>query len=99
VALLQGYDEYVVAYSDTKFAFNVAGRTPALDRYTDNMTFHPVMLDSQLVGYWRRLPKPNLVALEIDLLATLTAGQRGALDAEIERYRAFAGRAVTVSFV
>lgn len=94
--LLQGYDEYVVAYSDTKFAYNVAGAEPTPGRYTDNMLFHPVVVDSQVVGFWRRLAQGKGVRVEVDLFA----GRRTkALEAELERHTAFAGVPVEVAFV
>jgi hypothetical protein len=100
VRMLQGFDEYVVAYSDTKFAFNVAGAEPTPGRYTDNMMFHPVVVDSQVVGYWRRIPKGKGLAVEVDVFAVpLTAAQRRALDAELQRHAAFATVPVEVTFV
>jgi hypothetical protein len=96
VRLLQGFDEYVVAYSDTKFAFNVAGSAPTPGRYTDNMMFHPIVVDSQVVGFWRRLVKGKGLALELDLFA----GRRSAaLEEELARHAAFVGVPVTVDYV
>jgi hypothetical protein len=97
--LLQGYDEYVVAYSDTKFAFNVAGTAPPPGQYTENMMFHPIVVDSQVIGFWRRTAKPKTIAIDLDLLADLTSRQRRALDEELGRYEAFAGLPLTVSWV
>ncbi|GIF74413.1 hypothetical protein Asi02nite_39310 [Asanoa siamensis] len=97
-ALLQGYDEYVVAYSDTKFAYNLSGAaTPG--RYPENTMLHPIALDGQVNGFWRRKPRTKTVTLEIDLLVEPTARQRQALTTEIERYEAFAGVPVAISFV
>jgi hypothetical protein len=99
VRLLQGYDEYVVAYSDTKFAFNVDGIGPRPDRYTDNMLFHPIVSDGQVVGFWRRLVRGKGLALELDLVRTLPAAARRALDEELARHEAFAGVPVEVAHV
>jgi len=79
---LQGYDEYVVAYSDTKFVYNLAGLTPDPARYSDNMLVNPIIVDSQLAGFWRR-PQGKL---DLDLFTDLTAAQRDALDAEVARH-------------
>jgi hypothetical protein len=89
--LLQGYDEYVVAYSNTKFAYNLGGLVPDPNRYTDNTLFHPVMVDSQLIGFWRRMPRGNGFLLELDLMTEPTPQQRAALDAELARHEAFTG--------
>jgi hypothetical protein len=97
--LLQGYDEYVVAFSDTKFAFNLAGASPAPGRYTLNSMMHPIAVDTQLVGFWRRIPQGRGLALELDLFARTTAAQRRALDEEIQRYGDYAGAPLTVTTV
>lgn len=97
--LLQGYDEYVVAFSDTKFAFNLGGGSPAPGRYPENSMMHPIAVDSQLVGFWRRTVKGRGLALELDLFGRITAAQRRALDKEIERYGAYAGVPLTVTTV
>jgi hypothetical protein len=98
-ALLQGYDEYVVAYSDTKFAYNLAGNAAAPGQYTENMMFHPVAFDGQVGAFWRRRAKPKLIELDVDLLIEPTARQRKALTTEIARFEAFVGVPVTVTFV
>jgi Winged helix DNA-binding domain len=97
--LLQAFDEYVVAYSDTKFVFNLAGTAPAPGRYTDNMMISPVMIDGQVGGFWRRVPKGKAIALELDLIAPTTAAQREALDAELRRHDEYAGVPLTVTYV
>jgi hypothetical protein len=96
VRLLQGFDEYVVAYSDTKYAYNVAGAEPTPGRYTDNMMFHPVVVDSQVVGFWRRLVQGKGVRVEVDLFA---GARSAALDDELARLAAFTGAPVEVTFV
>ena len=80
--LLQLYDEYVVAYSNTKFATNQNGIVADPQRYTDNTLYHAIMVDGQLAGFWR-FPAGKR---EIDLISTLTPAQRKALDAELTRH-------------
>jgi hypothetical protein len=82
--LLQGYDEYVVAYSSTKFVYNLGGLVADPRRYTDNMLVNPIIVDSQLAGFWRR-PQGRF---EIDVVTELTPPQRAALDAEVARHEA-----------
>lgn len=82
--LLQAYDEYVVAYSDTKFVYNLDGVAVDPQRYRDGMTIHPIIVDSQLAGFWRR-PQGRL---ELDVITELTPRQRAALDAEVARHAA-----------
>lgn len=80
--LLQGYDEYVVAYSDSKFAYNLDGLVPDPLRYTENLVVNPIMVDSQLAGFWRR-PQGRL---ELDVVSDLTVEQRAALDDGVARH-------------
>lgn len=80
--LLQTYDEYVVAYSNTKFATNLAGITADPQRYTDNTLFHAILVDGQLAGFWRSPAGKR----EIDLISALTPAQHEALDAELTRH-------------
>jgi hypothetical protein len=82
--LLQGYDEYVVAYSSTKFVYNLDGLVADPRRYTDNMLVNPIIVDSQLAGFWR-CPQGRL---ELDVVTELTRRQRAALDAEVARHEA-----------
>ena len=82
--LLQGYDEYVVAYSSTKFVYNLDGLVADPRRYTDNMLVNPIIVDSQLAGFWR-CPQGRL---ELDVVTALTEWQRAALDAEVARHEA-----------
>jgi hypothetical protein len=97
--LLQCFDEYVVAYSDTKFAANLGGLVPAEDRYRVNMLVNPVLLDGQIAGFWRRRPDGKGMVLDVDLATDPTAKQRTALDAELSRHTAFAGVPVRVTYV
>jgi hypothetical protein len=97
--LLSCFDEYVVAYSDTKFAANLAGLVPAGDRSGVNTLVNAVLLDGQIAGFWRRRPDGKSVALDVDLATDLTAKQRKALDAELSRHTAFAGVPVRVTYV
>jgi len=84
--LIQCYDEYVMGYSETRGALNVAGTV------TGEGTFlHAILLDSQLVGWWRRVPKGRSVTVETDILVPLDAAQRAALDDAVERYGRFLG--------
>lgn len=87
VFALQGYDEYVVAYSESKWVFNLAGKRFALN---ENALMHPLMVDGQLAGFWRRTVRPAeiVVSLPEELRAHAPA---------FDRYAAFAGLPLTVA--
>ncbi len=97
--LLQGFDEYVVAYSATKFAFNLAGAGLKPGQYNANTMLHPIMIDSQLAGFWRRTTEGGGFRLELDLITPLTSGQRRALDVELARHEEFVEAPVTAVYV
>jgi hypothetical protein len=95
VHLLQGYDEYVVAYSKSKQAVDVAGA--AGSRADDVAVFnHVVILDSQVAGRWKRTLKRSSVVIEAALYAPFDEDQAAALQAAADRHGAFLGLPATV---
>jgi hypothetical protein len=63
--------------------YNLDGLVADPRRYTDNMLVNPIIVDSQLAGFWR-CPQGRL---ELDVVTELTARQRAALDAEVARHK------------
>ena len=96
VHLLQGYDEYIMGYTETKHVLARPGATwsPA-DRPVFNLV---VLLDGRLSGFWKRTLKKDAVVVEVALLQPFDAAQLRALEAEAARYGAFLGLAATVRF-
>jgi len=88
VHLLQGYDEYVVAFSESRHLINLAGaaRTLAPDTLLTNGV---LLLDGQLAGHWKRTPSRGAVLIEASLYAPLDDAQSRALGAEADRHGAF----------
>jgi hypothetical protein len=96
VHVLQGYDEYVVAYAQSRRVVNVAGLP--VSPPNDNSVIHPIVLDSQVIGYWRRIvERSGLVARPI-VATELTSTQRDAIDKAFASYARFAGTPVTVAW-
>ena len=56
---------------------------------------HALLVDGQVVGHWRHVPKARSVVIETALYRPLRRAETSALDAAVERYGAFLG--VTVS--
>jgi hypothetical protein len=93
VHLLQAYDEYVVGYRSPRTPINVAGLAlPPVLRPPP--FFNTVVVDGQVVGYWRRLNTDAGYRIETSLLRPLTAAEQDTLSAEVARYSAFAQRPV-----
>jgi hypothetical protein len=95
VHLLQGYDEYIVGYSESKYLLDVAGTARA--RTKDRAVFnHVVILDSQVAGHWKRTLKRGSVTIEAALYAPFDDAQAAALQAAADRHGEFLGLPATV---
>jgi len=93
VYLMQAYDEYVVAYKSPRTAINVAGlASPAVLQRPP--FYHAVFVDTQLVGFWRRLSDKGGYRVETTMLRPLTSAELDAYAAELERYSEFVERPV-----
>jgi hypothetical protein len=87
--VLQGYDEYVIGYAESRPLTNLAGRPVELPSETG--LSHPIVLDSQQVGSWRRVVDRGRILARLTLATELTAAERGAVEAAFARYADFAG--------
>lgn len=88
--LLPNYDEYLVAYKDRSAAYDpsaFAGHLAVESALLNNI----VVIDSQVVGGWRREIKRKRVTIEASLVSGIDDQQRAALEAEAARYSAFLG--------
>ncbi|MBP1159680.1 hypothetical protein ABIC28_004229 [Rhodococcus sp. PvR044] len=85
VDLVQGYDECIMSYSDTKDYLadpDLAGRgAPA--------HVHAVLVDGLVVGHWKHTLSARSATIDLALHRTLSAPETAALDAEIQRYGEF----------
>jgi hypothetical protein len=89
--VLQGYDEFVVSYSESKWVFNVARNK--LGTFSENALMHPLVLDGQVIGFWKRIVGRN--QLMAHLFPAIPV-EKGAFQAQFDRYAAFAGVPVEV---
>jgi hypothetical protein len=89
VHLVQGYDEYLMGYSETKHVLARPGTTwsPA-GRPVFNLV---ILLDGRVAGFWQRTVKKDEVVVRAELLEPFDEAQRLALEAEAARYGAFLG--------
>ena len=89
VHLVQGYDEIVMGYTETKPLLARPGSswepaTPPVFRLV-------VLLDGGVAGFWRRSLKRDRVIVEVAPLERLSDPAVAALEAEAARYGAFLG--------
>jgi hypothetical protein len=90
IDLVQGYDEYVMFYSESKDV--LFGSRRRQSRALRETTFlHAILLDGQLLGHWRHALEKKAVVVETSLDRPLVRGEARALDAAVERYGRFMG--------
>ncbi len=88
IDLLQDYDEYVIGYFESRDVILAPGGP------TDTLRarLRPVMLDGQLVGYWRHTLTASAVEIETVDAPALTGARATAMQAAADRFGAFLGR-------
>ncbi|GIG02644.1 winged helix DNA-binding domain-containing protein [Catellatospora citrea] len=88
--LLQGYDEYIVGYTESKHLLNVAGvgGGQRLDRPVYNGV---LIIDSQVAGHWKRTVGRTEVAVEVLVYAPLDADRAAAVQAAADHHGRFLG--------
>jgi hypothetical protein len=89
VRLVQGYDEFVMGYSETKGLLARPGSswvaaTPPVGRLV-------ILVDGRVGGFWRRTLEKVRVVVEAELIDDWSAQAHVALDAEVARFAAFLG--------
>ena len=88
--LLQVYDEYVVAYRESRDVLDIdhlAGRLPG----GQVMFLHAVILDGQFIGHWRRQLMKTSVVVETQFARSLSGAEAAAVEEAVVRYAAFVG--------
>jgi hypothetical protein len=93
VYLLPNYDEYFIGLRD-RTAFAQGAKTLRMEQGSVALNAHIVVLDGQIVGGWRRVPEGGKLIVELDLLTTLSAKEKTALERAAGRFAAFAGKPV-----
>jgi hypothetical protein len=89
VRLVQGYDEYIMGYTETKQVIAPPGRAwSAAERAVANLV---ILLDGHIAGYWRRTIRRDVVVVKVALLDQFDGARGAALEAEAARYAAFLG--------
>jgi hypothetical protein len=95
IHLLQGYDEYVVGYTESKYVLSVSGRAqqvPAMPPVPTGV----LILDSQVAGFWKRTLTNDSVLIEAALFEPFDGVQSRELQAVADRHGEFLGLPATV---
>ena len=93
--LLQGYDEYLVAYSESKYVLDVSG-APRSQPPEQGVFSHVLVTDGQVAGRWRRTQKSKSVLIEVAPYAPPDTKATGALHDAATRHVHFLGVPATV---
>lgn len=95
IHILQGYDEYIMGYRESRYVLDVSGaaRSPSRGKTPFNGI---IILDGQVAGHWKRTLKKSSVTIEAALYAPLDKAQTGALQASADNYGQFLGVTATV---
>jgi hypothetical protein len=96
VQILQAYDEYVVAYTESRELINLAGLD--LGTGSPNLLVHAILLDGQVIGVWRRVVDRGRIVVQPRVAIRLTTRLRTAIDAGFARYAVFAGVPVEIQW-
>lgn len=91
VRLLQGYDEYTVAFTQSKPAI-LLGVEAAAGTDPDPVHLHTVLDGTQVAGHWKATRSSRTLALDVQLYRDATRRVRAGLEAEARRLADFAGR-------
>ena len=89
VHLLQAYDEYIVAFSETKGLLNLTGIARSLADRT--LYLGVVMLDGQVAGHWKRTVAKSAVRFEVALYRPFNGKPKESLEREVEEHGRFLG--------
>lgn len=90
VQLLQPYDEYVVAYSESKWVVDLAGwgqRRPEYGGYIGILVRR-----TQLAGFWKRTVKTSQVIVDVQLFESFDDDATEALRHAVDEHARFLGR-------
>lgn len=94
VDLLQGYDELVMSYSESRRMLAPSGVLPVGD-YVSHL--HALLIDGALAGHWRHQLSSSGAIIEVQLRRPVTAPERAALEHAVLRYGEYLGVPTTLA--
>jgi hypothetical protein len=89
IDLLQGYDEYIMSYRESRDVMWEDSPSPA-NPQTSVFT-HAIVLDGRLVGHWRRVPKTAEALIESSWYWAPDEVQTRSFNAAVDRFGRFLG--------
>jgi hypothetical protein len=92
--LVQGYDEVIMSYSESKDV--VAPLTRDLVVKDRRVFLHAILLDGRVIGHWRHDPPRHSVIIDTIVYRPLDSAEARALDDAVGRYARFLGVPATL---
>lgn len=92
IQLLPIYDEYIMGYKNREAILQFKNSIQQSFSF-DNT----IVLNGQIIGSWKRTIKPNIIALEYQLLKSLSSREQTDLKKQIARFGRFYGLPISVS--
>jgi hypothetical protein len=96
IDLVQGYDEYVMSYSESKDVLPLP-LGPTATVQGKSSFFHAILLDGHLIGHWKHVLSKNAVTIQTNLYRPLARTEARALEAAVERYGRFMGMPAAIA--
>lgn len=96
VDLLQGYDEMIMSYSQSRAAIlpGGSGTTAGLPVLNGTTYLHAVLIDGVLAGHWRHRLTATQAVVELQSLRPWSAAERRAIDDAVQDYGRYLDRPV-----
>ncbi|MEO7002901.1 MAG: crosslink repair DNA glycosylase YcaQ family protein, partial [Ktedonobacterales bacterium] len=98
VYLLPNYDEYTVGYTERSAILDPA-HLGKMDARNNNVMSNIVVLNGQVVGFWKRQLQRNAVVITPRFFTPLGEPEIGAFTAAADHYGAFLGKSVVIASV
>src|SRR6202043_1861010 len=95
--LLPNFDEYTVAYKDRSAVIDPS-HTKKLDPRSSILLTNTIVMDGRVVGTWKRTLKKDAMLLTPNLFTSPNQAETQALLSAANRYGAFLGMSVDVTF-
>ena len=94
VDLLQGYDELIMSYSESRMLLAPKGVLPVADYATHA---HAVLVDGALAGHWRHQLNGSSARIEVQLRRPISVSEREALEQAVSDYGEYLGLPATLA--
>jgi hypothetical protein len=93
--LLPAYDEFLISYKDRSPSVPLNKQPVTI---SSNGIFYPlIVLDSQVIGIWRRTKKSNKILLETTFFSKPKKSIRPMIALAVKKYEEFLGQKITVT--